>query len=82
MIKNNIFSSFARTLGRILCYILIGLVIAFITGKINVNAMERSDNFLANIKYLPSLVQAYNWSSSTSSTAITSTKHLFVTFIK
>lgn len=77
MIKNNIFSSFGRTLGRILCYILIGLVIAIITGKINVNAMERSDNFLANIKYLPSLVQAYNWSSSTSHSAITSTKHLF-----
>ena len=77
MIKNNIFSSFGRTLGRILCYILIGLVIAFITGKIKVNAMERSDNFLANIKYLPSLVQAYNWSSSTSHTAITSTKNTF-----
>ena len=77
MIKNNIFSSFARTLGRILCYILIGLFIAFITGKIKVNAAERSDNFLANIKYLPSLVQAYNWSSATSYTAITSTKHLF-----
>lgn len=77
MIRNNIFSSFGRTLGRILCYILIGLVIAFITGKINVNAMERSDNFLANIKYLPSLVQAYNWSSSTNHTAITSTKNTF-----
>lgn len=77
MIKNNIFSSFGRTLGRILCYILIGLVISFITGKLKVNAAERSDNFLANIKYLPSLVQAYNWSSSTSSTALTSTKHLF-----
>ena len=77
MIKNNIFSSFGRTLGRILCYILIGLVIAFITGKIKVNAMERSDNFLANIKYLPSLVKAYNWSSSTSHTVITSTKNTF-----
>lgn len=76
MIKT-IFNSFGRTLGRILCYIFIGLIIAFIIGKIKVNAAERSDNFLANIKYLPSLVQAYNWSSSTSSTAITSTKHLF-----
>ena len=77
MIKNNIFSSFARTLGRILCYILIGLVIAFITGKIKVNAAERSDNFLQNIKYLPSYVQAYNWSGPNSYTSINSIKYTF-----
>ena len=77
MIKNNIFSSFGRTLGRILCYILIGLVIAFITGKIKVNAAERSDNFLQNIKYLPSYVQAYNWTGPNSYTAINSVKYTF-----
>lgn len=77
MIKNNIFSSFERTLGRILCYILIGLIIAFITGKINVNAAERSDNFMSNIKYLPSYVQAYNWSGPNSYTAISSVKYTF-----
>ena len=77
MIKNNIFSSFGRTLGRILCYIIIGLVIAFITGKIKVNAAERSDNFMSNIKYLPSYVQAYNWSGPNSYTAINSVKYTF-----
>lgn len=65
MIKNNIFSSFGRTLGRILCYILIGLVIAFITGKINVNADTRSNNWVSNIKYLPSNSSVVNWSSPT-----------------
>lgn len=77
MIKNPIFNSFVRTLGRILCYILIGLIIAFITGKINVNAAERSDNFLQNIKYLPSYVQAYNWTGPNSYTAINSVKYTF-----
>lgn len=65
MIKNNIFSSFGRTLGRILCYILIGLIIAFITCKIKVNADTRSNNWLSNIKYLPSNSSVVNWSSPT-----------------
>lgn len=71
MIKNNIFSSFGRTLGRILCYILIGLVIAFITGKINVNADTRSNNWVSNIKYLPSNSSVVNWSSPTEFTYFT-----------
>ena len=71
MIKNNIFSSFGRTLGRILCYILIGLVIAFISGKINVNADTRSNNWVANIKYLPSNSSVVNWSSPTDFTYFT-----------
>lgn len=71
MIKNNIFSSFGRTLGRILCYILIGLVIAFITGKINVNADTRSNNWVSNIKYLPSNSSVVNWSSPTDFTYFT-----------
>lgn len=71
MIKNNIFSSFGRTLGRILCYILIGLIIAFLTGKINVNADTRSNNWVSNIKYLPSNSSVVNWSSSTDFTYFT-----------
>lgn len=71
MIKNNIFSSFGRTLGRILCYILIGLFISFITGKINVNADTRSNNWVSNIKYLPSNSSVVNWSSPTEFTYFT-----------
>lgn len=71
MIKNPIFNSFGRTLGRILCYILIGLVIAFLTGKIKVNADTRSNNWVSNIKYLPSNSSVVNWSSPTEFTYFT-----------
>lgn len=76
MIKT-IFNSFGRTLGRILCYILIGIVIAVLTGLVHVKAAERSDNFLSNIKYLPSYVQAYNWSGPNSYKSISSVKYTF-----
>lgn len=64
MIKT-IFNSFGRTLGRILCYILIGIVIAILTGLVKVNADTRSNNWVSNIKYLPSNSSVVNWSSST-----------------
>lgn len=78
MIKT-IFNSFGRTLGRILCYILLGIVIAILAGFINVKAAttSRSDNFMSDIKYLPSYVAAYNWTGANSYTATDINKHSF-----
>lgn len=70
-IFNTVFNSFWRTLGRILCYILIGFIIAFIIGKTKVNADTRSNNWVSNIKYLPSNSSVVNWSSPTDFTYFT-----------
>lgn len=76
MIKT-IFNSFGRTLGRILCYITIGILIAIFCGLINVKAAERTDNWFSNVKYLPVYVQAYNWSSATNYSSINIVPYTF-----
>lgn len=46
-------------------YFGIGIVIAVLTGFVNVKADTRSNNWVSNIKYLPSNASVVNWSSET-----------------
>lgn len=76
MIKR-VFKSVDSGLFLMLLYVIIGIVIALLICSVKVKAAERSDNFLQNIKYLPSYVQAYNWSGSNSYKSISSVKYTF-----
>lgn len=66
-----VFNSFFRTLGRILCYVFFAFIIALIIGLVKVKADTRSNNWVYNVKYLPSNSAVVNWSSATDFTYFT-----------
>lgn len=68
---NCVFNSFFRTLGRILCYVVFAFIIALILGLVKVKADTRSNNWVYNVKYLPSNSAVVNWSSPTEFTYFT-----------